>query len=267
MHPMLNIAIRAARQAGNIIARNATRVDTLAITNKAPNDYVSEVDQKAEQEIIYTLKKAYPDHAILAEESGASGDSDYQWIIDPLDGTTNFLYGFPQFAVSIALMHKGRLDQAVIYDPMRDELFTASRGGGAQLNGRRLRVTNRKGLEGALLGTGIPFRESQQKWMDDYFEMMKALIPGTAGIRRAGSAALDLAYVAAGRLDGFWELDLNLWDIAAGVLIIEEAGGLVSGITGKPDHLETGHVVTANPRVFKAMLQTIQPHVPASLKR
>ncbi len=267
MHPMLNIAVRAARSAGNIIARYADQVDTLTITNKAPNDFVSSVDKHAEQAIINTILKAYPDHAILAEESGQHEGNEYEWIIDPLDGTTNFLYGFPQFAVSIALRHKGRLDQAVVYDPLRDELFTASRGGGAQLNGRRLRVTNRKGLHGALLGTGIPFRDSQMKWMDAYFEMMKALIPGSAGIRRAGSAALDLAYVAAGRLDGFWELDLHVWDIAAGVLLIEEAGGLVSGLQGKPDHLETGHVIAANPRVFKAMLQTIQPHIPADLKR
>lgn len=266
MHPMLNIAVRAARNAGNIIARYADQVDTLTVTNKSHNDFVSEVDKSAEQTIIDTIQKAYPEHAILAEESGQHEGNEYEWIIDPLDGTTNFLFGFPQFAVSIALRHKGRLDQAVVYDPMRQELFTASRGGGASMNGRRLRVTNRKGLDGALLGTGIPFRESQSRWMDAYFDMMKDLIPGSAGIRRAGSAALDLAYVAAGRLDGFWELDLHTWDIAAGVLLIEEAGGLVSGLTGKPDHLETGHVVTGNPRVFKAMLQKIQPHIPAELK-
>ncbi|MDH3949147.1 MAG: inositol-1-monophosphatase [Gammaproteobacteria bacterium] len=266
MHPMLNIAVRAARNAGNIIARYADQVDTLTVSNKSPNDFVSEVDRRAEQEIINIIHKAYPEHAILAEESGQHEGNEYEWIIDPLDGTTNFLYGFPQFAVSIALRHKGRLEQAVIYDPMRQELFTASRGGGATLNGRRMRVTNRRNLDGALLGTGIPFRESQAKWTEAYFEMMKALIPGSAGVRRAGSAALDLAYVACGRLDGFWELDLNLWDIAAGVLLIEEAGGLVSGITGKPDHLETGHVVTGNPRVFKAMLQKIQPHLTPDLK-
>jgi myo-inositol-1(or 4)-monophosphatase len=266
VHPMLNIAVRAARSAGNIIARNADRVDTLIISNKSPNDFVSEVDQRAEQEIIHIIHKAYPEHAILAEESGQHEGNEYEWIIDPLDGTTNFLYGFPQFAVSIALRHKGRLDQAVVYDPLRQELFTASRGGGATLNGRRIRVSNRRSLEGALLGTGIPFRESQAKWSEAYFNMMKDLIPGSAGIRRAGSAALDLAYVACGRLDGFWELDLHLWDMAAGVLLIEEAGGLVSGLTGKPDHLETGHVVTGNPRVFKAMLQKIQPHLSGDLK-
>lgn len=266
MHPMLNIAVRAARAAGTIIARNSDKIDTLDIAQKSANDYVSEVDKNAEQEIIYTLKKAYPDHAFLAEESGKHDGNEYEWIIDPLDGTTNFLHGFPQYAVSIALRHKGRLDQAVIYDPLRDELFTASRGGGAQLNGRRLRVTNRKDLRGALLGTGIPFRESHEVWTDNYFEMMKALIPGSAGIRRAGSAALDLAYLAAGRIDGFWELDLNIWDIAAGVLIIEEAGGLVSGIRGNPNHLETGHIVGGNPRIFKSLLQKIQPHIPEGMK-
>jgi myo-inositol-1(or 4)-monophosphatase len=266
VHPMLNIAVRAARSAGNIITRYADQVDTLSVSNKSPNDFVSEVDRRAEQEIINIIHKAYPKHAILAEESGQHEGNEYEWIIDPLDGTTNFLYGFPQFAVSIALRHKGRLEQAVIYDPMRQELFTASRGQGATLNGRRMRVTNRRNLDGALLGTGIPFRESQAKWTEAYFEMMKALIPGSAGIRRAGSAALDLAYVASGRLDGFWELGLNVWDIAAGVLLIEEAGGLISGITGKPDHLETGHVVTGNPRVFKAMLQKIQPHLTPDLK-
>ena len=266
MHPKLKIAIPSARNAGNIIARNADQVDTLTISKKSPNDFVSEVDRRAEQEIIDVIHKAYPDHAILAEESGQHEGNEYEWLIDPLDGTTNFLYGFPQFAVSIALRHKGRLEQAVVYDPMRQELFTASRGEGATLNGRRIRVTNRRSLDGALLGTGIPFRQSQAKWSDAYFEMMKDLIPGSAGIRRAGSAALDLAYVACGRLDGFWELDLNVWDIAAGVLLIEEAGGLISGITGKPDHLETGHVVTGNPRVFKAMLQKIQPHLTPDLK-
>jgi len=266
VHPMLNIAIRAARSAGNVISRYADQVDTLTVSNKAPNDFVSEVDKRAEQEIIHIIRKSYPDHAILAEESGEQQGNEYQWIIDPLDGTTNFLYGFPQFSVSIAVRHKGRLDQAVVYDPMRDELFTASRGGGAQLNGRRLRVTNRKSLAGALLGTGIPFRPSQEKWIDAYLAMMKALLPNSAGIRRAGSAALDLAYVAAGRLDGFWELDLNIWDMAAGVLLIEEAGGLVSGINGNPDHLESGHVICANPRVFKAMLQAIKPHLPPDLQ-
>lgn len=267
MHPMLNIAVRAAREAGSIIARNADQIDTLTINKKAENDFVSEVDQRAEQAIIRTLHKAYPDHAILAEESGSHQGNEYEWIIDPLDGTTNFVHGFPQFAVSIALRHKNRLEQAVVYDPLREEMFTASRGGGAQLNGKRIRVTERRGLEGALLGTGIPFREEHMIYMEPYLQMMQALIPGSAGIRRAGSAALDLAYVAAGRLDGFWEIGLNPWDMAAGVLLIEEAGGLVSDLTGEARHMQNGNVVTANPRLFKAMLQKIRPYVPEDLKQ
>jgi len=265
MHPMLNIAVRAARDAGEIIARAVDRIDTLDIEVKSQNDFVSEIDRQAEQTIIHTLHKAYPTHGFLAEESGQREGDDYQWIIDPLDGTTNFLYGFPQFAVSIALKHKNRIEQAVIYDPLKQELFTASRGEGAQLNGKRIRVTKRTSLEGALLGTGIPFRNEYMSHLDAHFAMMKALIPGSAGIRRAGSAALDLAYVAAGRLDGFWEFDLNIWDIAAGVLLIEEAGGLVSGIRGESNHLETGNIVTANPRLFKAMLQKIRPLAPDDL--
>ena len=266
MHPMLNIAVRAARSAGNIIARYADQVDSLSVTNKAPNDFVSEVDKLAEEEIIKVIKKSYPDHSIIGEETGSHEGNEYEWIIEPLDGTTNFLYGFPQFAVSIALRHKGRLEQAVVYDPLRQELFSASRGEGAQLNGRRIRVTNRKSLHGALLGTGIPFRPEHEAFMDPYFAMMKDLIPDSAGIRRAGSAALDLAYVAAGRIDGFWELDLNIWDIAAGVLIVEEAGGLVADLEGGMDHLKSGDIVAASPRVFKAMLQKIRPHM-AEIKK
>ncbi len=265
MHPMLNIAVRAARRAGDIIARSADQVDQLTVEHKADNDYVSEVDRKAEEEIIYVIRKAYPDHAILAEESGQHAGNEYEWIIDPLDGTTNFVHGFPQFAVSIALRHKGRLDQAVVYDPMRQELFTASKGEGAQLNGKRIRVTKRNSLKGALLGTGIPFRDDLP-YLDAYLDMLKALLPGSAGVRRPGSAALDLAYVAAGRLDGFWEIGLNQWDMAAGVLLIEEAGGLVSDLSGGFTHMETGNIVAATPRVFKAMLQAIKPHFPAQFK-
>jgi len=264
MHPMLNIAVRAARSAGDIIARSVERLDTLTVEVKAQNDFVSEVDRRAEQEIIYVIKKAYPDHSFLAEESGENGDSEYQWVIDPLDGTTNFLHGFPQFAVSIALRHKGRLEHAVVYDPMRQELFTASRGGGAQLDGRRIRVSQRRGLEGALLGTGFPFK--QQQHLDAYLNTFKALFPMTAGIRRPGSAALDLAYVAAGRLDGFWEIGLSPWDMAAGILLVREAGGLVSDFGGGEQYMETGNVVAAGPKVFKAMLQGIQPHLTAELK-
>jgi myo-inositol-1(or 4)-monophosphatase len=266
MHPALNIAVRAARQAGNIIARSADRVDALVINSKSKNDFVSDVDRLAEQEIINTIRKAYPHHAILAEESGESAGSDeFQWIIDPLDGTTNFLHGFPQYAVSIALLHKGRLDQAVIYNPISQELYTASRGGGAKLNDRRLRVTKRNSLEGALLGTGFPFR--QQHLLDMYLATFKALHADTAGIRRAGSAALDLAFVAAGRLDGFWEFGLSPWDMAAGVLLIQEAGGLVGDMGGGHDYMESGNIVAGNPKVFKAMLQQIRPHLPAHIQK
>jgi myo-inositol-1(or 4)-monophosphatase len=264
MHPMINIAVRAARSAGNIIVRSMDRFDKLTIETKAQNDFVSEVDRRAEQEIIHVISKAYPDHGFLAEESGQHGNTEYQWIIDPLDGTTNYLHGFPQFAVSIALKHKGRLEHAVVYDPMRQELFTASRGGGAQLDGRRIRVTKRPGLDGALLGTGFPFK--QQHHLDAYLGTFKALFPMTAGIRRPGAAALDLAYVAAGRLDGFWEIGLNPWDMAAGALLIKEAGGLVGDFSGEAGFMESGNVVAGNPKVFHAILQAIQPHLTEDLK-
>lgn len=263
MHPTLNIAVRAARSAGNVIIRNLGRLDSLSVHTKDRNDFVTEVDKQAEQEIIYILRKAFPDHSILAEESGAHQGNDYQWIIDPLDGTTNFLHGFPQFAVSIALRHKGRLEQGVVYDPMRQELFTASRGGGAMLNDRRIRVTNRKTLDGALLGTGFPFKSQQH--LETYLDMFRALFPHTAGIRRPGSAALDLSYVAAGRLDGFWEIGLNIWDMAAGVLLIQEAGGLSSDFVGGSNHLESGNLVAGNPKLFAEILKTIRPHVTAEL--
>ena len=256
MHPMLNIAVRAARKAGGIIARFSTEVDTLTISNKAENDFVSEVDQLAEQAVIQTIHKAYPDHAILAEESGTHRGNDYEWVIDPLDGTTNFLHGFPQYAVSIGLRHKGRLEVAVVYDPFKQEMFTASRGGGAQLNGKRIRVTKRTSLKGALLGTGIPFRDLS--YIDTYLAMMKALLPDTAGVRRAGSASLDLAYVAAGRLDGFWEYSLKPWDMAAGILLVEEAGGLVTDFNGGFEFFDSGNIVAANPRILKAMVQIIK---------
>lgn len=255
MQPMLNIAIKAARAAGQIIVRHMDRLDTLSVRDKQPNDYVSEVDDLAEREIIRVIRRAYPGHAILAEESGSQGEGDYQWIIDPLDGTTNFLHHFPQFAVSIALRHQGRLEQAVVYDPAKDELFCASRGAGATLNNRRIRVTSLKDLDGALLGTGIPFREDQD--LDAYLRGLRAMLPGTAGVRRAGSAALDLAYVAAGRLDGFWEYGLNAWDMAAGVLLVQEAGGLVGDPRGGADALASGDVVAASPKVFKAMVKRL----------
>jgi myo-inositol-1(or 4)-monophosphatase len=259
MHPIVNIAIRAARQAGDIIMRASERMDKLTITSKSENDYVSDVDQKAEQEIIRTIRKAFPDHTILAEESGhTEGSSEFEWVIDPLDGTTNYLHQFPQYSVSIALRHKGRLEHGVVYDPLKDEIFSASRGAGAQLNGRRLRVSPARGLEGALLGTGFPFKD--QRYLDIYLQMLKEMIIPTAGIRRAGSAALDLAYVAAGRLDGFWELGLKPWDMAAGLLLIQEAGGMVADIKGGHDIFETGHVIAGNPKVFKAMIKALHPY-------
>lgn len=263
MHPMLNIAVRAARSAGNIITRSMARLDSLTIQVKDRNDFVSEVDREAEDEIIGILRKAYPNHAILAEESGLTSGDDFQWIIDPLDGTTNFLHGFPQFAVSIALRHQGRMQVAVVYDPLSQDLYTATRGAGATLNDRRIRVSNRHSLDGALLGTGFPFRAQQH--LDTYLDMFRALFPQSAGIRRAGAAALDLAYVAAGRLDGFWEIGLSPWDMAAGLLLIQEAGGLSSDFSGGHNHLEHGNLVAGNPKVFAEILKTIRPHVTSEL--
>jgi myo-inositol-1(or 4)-monophosphatase len=256
---MMNIAVRAARSAGNVLLRYFDHVDSLTVSTKGMNDFVSEVDRAAEDSIIEVLHRAYPDHAILAEESGSHQGNEYQWIIDPLDGTTNYLHGFPQFSVSIALKHKGVLEQAVVYDPMREEMYTASRGDGAFLNDRRIRVTSRKSLDGALLGTGFPYRD--QTHLDAYLEMFKTLIGETAGIRRPGSAALDFAYVAAGRLDGFWELGLAEWDFAAGALLVREAGGVVSDIGGGERFLETGNVITGSVKLHAAMLQSIRPHL------
>jgi myo-inositol-1(or 4)-monophosphatase len=266
--PMLNMAVRAARRAGTIITRAIETRQDLEIETKSKNDFVTEVDRQAEAAIIDTLLKAYPSHSILAEESGNSGEQknhDYQWIIDPLDGTTNFLHGNPQFSVSIALKHKDKLEQAVIYDPLRDELYTASRGKGAFLNNRRIRVSKLMTLEGALLGTGFPFK--MQKHLDTYLDTFKALFAYASDIRRPGSAALDLAYLAAGRLDGFWELGLQKWDMAAGVLLIQEAGGLVSDFSGGSEYMNTGNIVAGNPKVCKGILETIQPHLSEGLKK
>ncbi len=264
MHPMLNIAVRAARTAGDIIVRHLSHLDQLTVTRKQSNDFVSEVDRQAEDAIIAVIRKAYPDHAVLAEESGQHGAKDeFQWVIDPLDGTTNFLHGFPQFSVSVALQHKGRLNQAVVYDPLRQELFTASRGSGAFLDNRRIRVSKHNTLSGALLGTGFPYKD--QLHLEAYLEMFKALIADTAGIRRPGSAALDLAYVAAGRYDGFWELGLKPWDMAAGVLLVREAGGLVGDLSGGHEFLRTGNIVAATPKLFPLMLREIRPHLSDAL--
>lgn len=258
MHPMLRKATDAARQAGEAIRHYANRVHKLDVQKKDHNDFVSEVDRQAEFIIVKALQRAYPDHAFFGEESGKTGgDSEYEWIIDPLDGTTNFLYGIPQYSVSIALKHKGRLTVGVVYDPLRDETFAAARGDGATLNGRRIRVSERTSMQSALLGTGIPFRANQN--LDLYLQTMKALLPDTAGVRRPGSAALDLAWVACGRFDGFWEFGLHEWDMAAGVLLVQEAGGLVSDPKGGNTHMNTGDVVAASPKVFKEMIKRLHP--------
>lgn len=265
MHPMLNTAVKAARRAGNIILRAARDLNLVKVSAKGYNDFVSEVDRAAEEAIIEVLYKAYPDHAILAEESGGHGRSPYQWIVDPLDGTTNFLHGMPQYAVSIALMHKGTLSQAVVFDPIRNDLFTASRGAGAYLNDRRIRVSKHPSLEGALIGTGFPY--SHKAHADAYLAMLRDVMAVAAGVRRPGAASLDLAYVAAGWYDGFWELGLSPWDMAAGCLLITEAGGLVGDLTGEPRYLESGHIVAGNPKVFVELLKAIAPHLTEKLKK
>jgi myo-inositol-1(or 4)-monophosphatase len=264
MHPMLNIAVKAARRAGNLIHRSTDKIDHLTITKKSHADFVSEVDRAAEQTIIQTLLDAYPDHAILAEESGAHGESDFVWIIDPLDGTTNFLHGFPQFAVSIALQHKGVITQAVVYDPTKNELFTATRGRGAFLNDKRLRVSKRIHMTDALIGTGFPYTNFEH--MDAYLGIFRDLMQQTSGLRRPGSAALDLAWMAAGRYDGFFETGLKVWDIAAGTLLITEAGGMVSDLAGGDSFLKTGHICAGNAEIHPKLLEVIAPHLTEGLK-
>ena len=263
MQPTLTIATRAARAAGRLILRYFERVDQVQIHVKTRNDFVSEVDRAAEDTIIQELRSKYPDHAFLAEESGARGRSDFEWVIDPLDGTTNYLHGFPQFSISIALRHRGRLECGLVYDPLREEMFTAERGGGALLNDRRIRVANQTGLDGALIGTGFPFRD--QRFLDSYLAMFRTILENTAGIRRPGSAALDLAYVACGRTGGFWELGLSEWDMAAGALLVSEAGGRVSDLRGGDRFFETGNIIGGNLKVHRALLQALQPHLNESL--
>ncbi|HYW77898.1 MAG TPA: inositol monophosphatase family protein [Gammaproteobacteria bacterium] len=267
MDPLINIAVQAARQAGAIILRSMDRLDTLQVQTKRRNDFVTEIDLKAEQAIIETIRKAHPDHAILAEESGThSGDSDVEWIIDPLDGTTNFVHGFPAFGVSIGIAEKGRLTHGVIYDPLREELYTGVRGRGALLNDRRIRVSSRPSLKNALIGTGFPFRETDD--FDAYMGMFRAVTLRTAGVRRAGAASLDLAWTAAGRLDGFFELNLQPWDIAAGTLIIEEAGGLASEISGRNGWpIAGGNIVAGNLKVVAALVKALAPHLPERLSK
>jgi len=255
---MLNIAVKAARRAGSVINRATQDLDLLTVQRKGLHDYVSEVDKMAEQAIVETLLEAFPDHAILAEEGGAQGQSEYVWIIDPLDGTTNFIHGLPQFSVSIALQHKGLLSQAVVFDPSRNELYTATRGRGSYLNDRRLRVSKQTRLEDALIGTGFPYHDFSS--MEAYLNILRDLMPKVAGVRRPGAASLDLAYVAAGRYDGFWEAGLKPWDMAAGVLLIQEAGGLVTDFEGGENVLGSGNIVGGNPKIFAQLLGIVQAH-------
>jgi myo-inositol-1(or 4)-monophosphatase len=266
VHALLNIAVRAARNAGEIIVRSMNRLESLQITSKGRNDFVTEIDRAAEAEIIGLIRKHYPKHSFLAEESGETqgGDRETVWIIDPLDGTTNFLHGFPVFSVSIACQHRGKLEHAVVYDPMRQELFTASRGGGAHLDNHRIRVSKQRGLEGALISTGFPYRANMQH-IDAYLGMMRAVMEHTAGLRRPGSAALDLAYVAAGRTDAFWEIGLKPWDTAAGTLLIQEAGGRVGTLTGSP-YTQGGNIIAGSPKAYEALIELIAPHVTERLR-
>jgi myo-inositol-1(or 4)-monophosphatase len=262
-HPLLNIAVRAARRAGEVIVRSLNRLDALTVTSKGRNDFVSEVDHVAEAEIIAIIHKNYPHHAILAEESGRRGEDETVWIIDPLDGTTNFLHGFPVFAVSIACQVRGKLEHGVVYDPMRQELFTATRGGGARLDDRRIRVSKQRGLEGALIATGFPYRANTQ-YMEPYLAMLRIAMESPAGIRRPGAAALDMAYVAAGRVDAFWEIGLSPWDTAAGTVLIQEAGGHIGTLSGA-EFRQEGHVLAGTPKVYSALLAKFAPHVPPEL--
>ena len=254
---MLNIAVRAARRAGSIINRASLDGAGLEVRSKRQNDFVTRVDPAAEEAILDVVRKAYPDHAILAEESGAvAGTAEYEWVIDPLDGTTNFIHGFPQYCVSIGIRHRGALAHGVVYDSNRNELFTASKGRGAFLNDRRIRVSKCLRLGDALVGTGFPFRELTR--IDRYTGQMKNMMEKSAGVRRAGAAALDLAYVACGRLDAFWEMGLSPWDMAAGALLIQEAGGLVGDLKGDDGYLESGELACATPKVFPGLLEALR---------
>ncbi len=267
MHPMLNIAVRAARNAGKIIARAFEELDLVETTQKGSNDFVTNVDREAEKAIIATIRKSYPEHSIVGEEFGVNQgtNEDYQWVVDPLDGTTNFIKGIPHFCVSIALKVKGKLDQAVIFDPIRGELFTASRGQGAQLNGYRIRCSKGKELQGTVLATGFPHKAKHH--LDAYLETFKALYLDASDIRRAGSAALDLAYVAAGRVDGYWEIGLKPWDTAAGQLMVKESGGMSCDFAGGPNQDKSGNIIAANPKIAKEMVLAMRPHLGEALTR
>jgi myo-inositol-1(or 4)-monophosphatase len=261
LHPMLNVAIKAARAAGAIINRAALDVESVRISQKSVNDYVTEIDQASENVIIETLLGAYPDHAILAEESGrelGNPNSDHIWIIDPLDGTTNFIHGFPVYCVSIALEVRGKIEQAVVYDPTRNDLFSATKGRGAYMNDRRMRVSKRIHLKDSLLSTGFPFRAGDD--LESYLNLLRDITPKVQAIRRPGAAALDLAYVAAGFSDGFFESGLHPWDMAAGSLLITEAGGLVGNYTGESEFLYEHECVAGNPKIYAQMVPLLKPY-------
>mgnify|MGYP001166151254 FL=1 len=260
MHPMLNIAIRAARNAGKVIVKGFENLESVEVEEKSLNDYVSSVDKEAELAIIGTLRKSYPDHSIVAEESGIDQgkDNDHQWIIDPLDGTTNFIHGIPHFAVSIALKIKGRTEIGIVFDPIRNELFSAVRGQSAQINGYRTRTNSVPKLSGTILATGFPFK--QKHLTETYLNIFKDFFMDVADMRRGGSAALDLAYVAAGRMDGFWEFGLKPWDIAAGELLLKESGAMMTDFNGGNDYMKSGNVVAANPKLLKEMLTVVRKH-------
>jgi myo-inositol-1(or 4)-monophosphatase len=258
MHGMVNIAVRAARRAGEIMVRQLNQLESLRVIEKSPNEFVTQVDQAAEAVIIETIREYYPDHSILAEESGATGENDYQWIIDPLDGTTNYVHGFPVFSVSIAVANRGEIEHGVVYDPLRQEIFSASRGQGAQLDGRRIRVSKRTTIQQSLVATGFPYR-ANLKYLDRYLEMLKVVMLESAGVRRPGSAALDLCYVAAGRVDAFFEFGLSKWDVAAGALMIREAGGRISDFHGDDGYLESGNIVAGNPKTYAALSKLLSP--------
>ena len=263
MQPMLNTAIKAARRAAAIINRASFNLDQVTITQKAQNDFVTEIDKASEEAIIEVLLNAYPAHAVLAEESGASSNLNAEneniWIIDPLDGTTNFIHGFPQYAISIALQQRGIITQAVVYDPTRNDLFIASKGGGAFLNNRRIRVAKNNRLSQALLGTGFAPGGKDTQALHEFMKMFELMTIHSQGLRRPGAASLDLAYVAAGYYDGFFEKHLKAWDMAAGSLLITEAGGIVSNFNGEQNYLTDGSIIAGNPRIFAKMLQLLKP--------
>lgn len=263
-HPFLNSAIEAAHKAGDLIMKYRDRVDSIPVERKARGDYASEIDKACEELIRTELARRYPDHEILGEEHGKSGNSENVWLIDPIDGTSNYLRGIPHYAISIALSVKGRIEHGVVYDPVRDELFAASRGQGATLNNRRVRVSGRSTLSTAVLAAAFPFRN--RRLMPAYSAMFDSLFDQCEDIRRAGAASLDLAYVACGRLDGYWELALKPWDIAAGALLVQEAGGVVMDIAGGDNWLKSGHIIAAPFKLVTPIRKAIDPHLTESLK-